>query len=180
MSARLVIIDGQRIFTDPSSPWASPMWEEAQRNIRALAQRFEAVRTRWIPPADPRGSWGPYMEAWPHAQLEADDPLLDFDTAIASISGPVVEAPTFGKWGELAALCGQRIILTGVSTDCCVLSTALAAADAGAYVTVAGDACAGSDLDNHRAALHCMSLYPPQIQIATTAKLLAGESPRIC
>ena len=38
----------------------------------------------------------------------------------------------------------DAIVLAGVTTDCCVLSTALAAADAGVHVTVAADACAGS------------------------------------
>ena len=69
---------------------------------------------------------------------------------------------------------GRRIVLAGVSTDCCVLSTALAAADAGARVTVATDACAGSTAENHAAALHVMGLYPPQITLATTAEVLAN------
>jgi nicotinamidase-related amidase len=91
-----------------------------------------------------------------------------------------VEAPTFGKWTpDLAALLGpgERLVLAGVSTDCCVLSTALAAADAGVEVVVAADACAGADDDSHARALHVMDLYRPLIRVTTVAGLLAGAAP---
>ena len=68
-----------------------------------------------------------------------------------------------------------HLILTGVSTDCCVISTALAAADAGATITVVTDACAGSTPENHQAALDVMALYPPQITLATTDEVLANR-----
>ena len=58
-------------------------------------------------------------------------------------------------------------------TDCCVISTALAAADAGATLTVVTDACAGSTPENHQKALDVMSLYPPQITLATSAEIAA-------
>ena len=58
-----------------------------------------------------------------------------------------------------------HVTLTGVSTDCCVLSTALPAADAGATVRVVRDACAGSTPENHERALAAMALYAPQITI---------------
>jgi nicotinamidase-related amidase len=53
-----------------------------------------------------------------------------------------------------------------------VISTALAAADAGATLTVVTDACAGSTPENHQAAMDVMALYPPQITLATTAEVL--------
>ena len=88
----------------------------------------------------------------------------------------VVSLPTFGKWGPaLQAITGPtpHLVLAGVSTDCCVVSTALAAADAGATITVVTDACAGSTPENHRSALDVMALYPPQITLATTDEALA-------
>ena len=91
------------------------------------------------------------------------------------IDAPVVSATTFGKWGPaLAAVTGDlpHLVVAGVATDCCVISTALAAADAGATLTVVTDACAGSTPENHRNALDVMALYPPQITLATTAEVL--------
>jgi nicotinamidase-related amidase len=67
-----------------------------------------------------------------------------------------------------------RLVLAGVSTDCCVLSTALAAADAGVEVVVVADACAGADDDSHAKALYVMDLYRPLIRVTTVAELLEG------
>ncbi|MGM0385486.1 MAG: isochorismatase family protein [Actinomycetota bacterium] len=55
---------------------------------------------------------------------------------------------------------------------CCVISTALPAANAGATLTVVTDACAGSTPANHRSALDGMTLHPPQITLRTTDEFL--------
>ncbi|WP_407645699.1 cysteine hydrolase family protein [Galactobacter valiniphilus] len=70
-----------------------------------------------------------------------------------------------------------RLVLTGVSTDCCVLSTALAAADGGAWASVVSDGCAASTPQNGAAALHVMGLYPPQLRVLDSAALLAELAP---
>ena len=54
--------------------------------------------------------------------------------------------------------------MAGVATDCCVISTVLAAADAGVPVRVVTDACAGSGDDDHERALRVMSLYAPLVR----------------
>lgn len=172
MKPWLVIIDPQVIFADPSSEWASPMWDEAAANIGRLATAFDQVIvTRWIPPEAPAGSWKDYMEEWTFANVGHDDPLLDL---VADYPGQVIDAPTFGKWNEIASITGEHphLYITGVSTDCCVLSTVLPAADAGAHITVISDACAGSTRENHERALGAMSLYPPQVTISTTEDVL--------
>ena len=64
-------------------------------------------------------------------------------------------------------------MLAGVSTDCCVLSTALAAADAGVAVRVVADACAGVNDDSHRQALAIMPLYAPLVEVVSLADGLA-------
>lgn len=177
----LVIIDPQRIFAEAGSDWASPMWADAARNIKRLAPAFEGrvVITRWVPPdADARhGSWSAYMAAWPFADQPADDPLFELVPEVREISAHVIDEPTFGKWREaLITWLGHdpEVVLTGVSTDCCVISTALPAADDGATITVVTDACAGSTPENHAAALTVLGLYPPQITLKTTDEVLAG------
>lgn len=175
----LVVIDPQNIFANPDSPWGSPMWSAALPRIQALLDDHEPSRTiitRFV--ADPGlgGSWGPYYEEWTFALVPDADPLyavvpeLDLERRVAA-GVQVVTAPTFGKWAEVAALCGPnpQLTLTGVSTDCCVLSTALPAADAGATVTLVADACAGSSPENHERALAAMALYAPQITVATNS-----------
>ncbi len=177
----LVVIDPQNIFATPDSEWGSPFFAETMPRIRSLADAFgeRVIVTRWMPTADRSTSWGEYFAAWPFADQPSSDPLFDLvpDAAVLT-ARPTLDLPTFGKWGpELESLVGRggRLVLAGVSTDCCVISTALAAADAGARVTLATDACAGSTAENHAAALHVMGLYPPQITLATTAEVLAGH-----
>lgn len=65
-----------------------------------------------------------------------------------------------------------RLVLVGVSTDCCVLSTALAAADTGVEVLVVAVACAGPDEDSHAQAPHVMDLYRPLVRVTTVAEPL--------
>jgi len=178
----LVVIDPQAIFAAPDSAWGSPFFAEAMPNIKRLAEAFgdRVIVTRWMPTADRSTSWGAYFDAWPFADQPADDPLFALVPDAATLSPhATLDLPTFGKWGpELEALVGRgaHVVLAGVSTDCCVVSTALAAADAGAYITIAADACAGSTAENHAAALQVMSLYPPQITISDTAAVLAERA----
>ncbi|WP_313480052.1 cysteine hydrolase [Microbacterium sp.] len=175
----LVVVDPQNIFASPQSEWGSPFFAEAMANIGRLAERFgeRVVVTRWMPTADRSTSWGAYFTAWPFADQPAGDALFDLVPEAVSLSvRPTLDLPTFGKWGvELETIVGRgaHVVLAGVSTDCCVLSTALAGADAGAHLTVATDACAGSTAENHAAAVHVLGLYPPQITLATTAEILA-------
>jgi len=147
--AWLVVIDPQRIFADPSSQWGSPMFPAIVDPVRRLAAAAgeRTVVTRWVPAREPQGSWAAYLQAWPFADVPEDDRLLELVPEMAGVGSQVVSVPTFGKWGpDLEAITGPtpHLVLTGVSTDCCVVSTALAAADAGATITVVTDACAGS------------------------------------
>lgn len=176
----LVVIDPQRIFADPGSDWGSPMWPDAAARIADLLPHFRGrtILTRWVPPAaDARvGSWDAYMQAWPFADRPADDPFFDLVPPFDSLADAiVVDAPTFGKWDALAPIVGEaaELVVAGVSTDCCVISTVLPAADAGATLTIVTDACAGSTPDNHAAAVTVMGLYPPQVALRTAGELYA-------
>jgi nicotinamidase-related amidase len=175
--AWLVVIDPQRIFASPDSEWGSPMFADIVEPVRRLAAAVgeRTVVTRWVPAPDPQGSWEAYLEAWPFAAVPESDPLLELVPELQDLATHTVSLPTFGKWGyALQAVTGTtpHLVLAGVSTDCCVISTALAAADAGATITLVTDACAGSTPENHRAALDVMALYPPQITLATTDEVL--------
>ncbi|WP_439688554.1 cysteine hydrolase family protein [Curtobacterium sp. SP.BCp] len=175
--ACLVVVDMQEVFTG-ESPWAAPRYAHAGMAIEHLLPRFtgRTVFTRFVAPERPEGAWVPYYRDWPFALVPDADPLYaltePFATAAADRGDPVVTEPTFGKWGTgLQAVVGDHphLVLTGVSTDCCVLSTALAAADAGAKVTVVADACAGASDEDHERALAAMRLYAPLITVVDSA-----------
>jgi nicotinamidase-related amidase len=143
----LVAIDFQRVFGDPTSPWCAPRYAAAVREFPWALQRPESA-------------------------------LYELTDEVAPRASTVVTATTFGKWtADLRAHVGDepRLVVAGVATDCCVISTVLAAADAGASVTVVGDACAGSTDDNHAKALEVMALYGPLVSLATTDEVLAAR-----
>ncbi|MCL6668117.1 MULTISPECIES: cysteine hydrolase family protein [Streptomyces] len=174
----LAVIDMQRVFAEPGSPWAAPRYAEAAAGVRRLlpAHRDRTVFTRFVAPARPEGAWRAYYDRWPFALQPPDAPLWELTEEFGGLATRVLDAPTFGKWNpSLAALAEPegRLVLAGVSTDCCVLSTALAAADAGIDVRVAADACAGADDDAHARALHIMDLYRPLVTVTTVDELLA-------
>lgn len=163
----LVVIDPQRVFASPDSPWGSPMFDAAVGPIRELAAAHRTIVTRWVPAHGDRrvGSWNAYFEAWPFADRPSHDPLFDLSPDLGDLDAQHVTATTFGKWPAIEEVTGPapELILCGVATDCCVISTALAAADAGATVQVVARACAGSTPENHRRALDLMALYAPQV-----------------
>ena len=176
----LVAIDLQRVFGDPSSAWCAPRYAAAAANVVRLADDFgdRAVFTRFVAPTTPTGSWVPYYAEFPWALEPADGRLYELTDEVAPHAARTVVATTFGKWtDDLRAVVGEQpsLVVAGGATDCCVISTVLAAADAGASVTVVADACAGSTDDNHQKALDVMSLYAPLVTLTTTDEVLASR-----
>ena len=174
---RLVVVDLQHVFADEDSLWRAPRFAEIRPRIAELVAAFgdRVVWTRFVAPEQPAGAWRAYYEQFPFALQPPDAHLYQL---VEDPGGaPVVDATTFGKWGpELAAVVGDGpLTVTGLATDCCVISTVLPAADAGVPVRVVADACAGSGDDDHERALRVMSLYAPLVQMTTTAEVLAGR-----
>lgn len=177
----LVAIDLQHVFADADSPWGSSEFGRAEAGTLRLLPAFgdRVVTTRFVAPAEPTGAWIPYYRDWPFALVPDGDRLYEL---VPGFEGHrTVTATTFGKWGaelEAALDDSRELVLTGVSTDCCVLSTALAAADAGVHVRVVTDACAGASEADHARALDAMALYAPLITLTTVDEVLEGVQNR--
>jgi nicotinamidase-related amidase len=175
----LMIIDMQRIFAEPGSEWATPGYAAASAGIQRLLSRFESrvCFTRFLPPDSPTGVWITYYEKWPFALDPVNAPLYALTDEFVSVPATTVDRTTFGKWdAETDQLLGhpEEVVLAGVTTDCCVLSTALPACDAGVHVTVVADACAGVTQNDHQRALDAMALYSPMIDVADVDTVLAS------
>jgi nicotinamidase-related amidase len=169
----------QRVFADPDSGWFTPRFAEIVGRVEELAAAFRprVTFTRFVAPATPAGAWRGYYDQWPFALQPPTAGIYRLVAPFAGEPGPTLDATTFSKWGpELAArVNGGTLVLAGVSTDCCVLSTAVAAADAGASVLVAADACAGVDDASHAKALDILRLYAPLIEVVSVAEVLAAR-----
>lgn len=175
----LIAVDMQNVFGDKESPWSTPRFDEAAEAVVRLAEAFDdrTVFTRFVAPDRPTGSWEDYYEEFPFALQPSDAEAYRLADRVAPLAKRVVEETTFGKWGpKLASITGDEphLVVCGVATDCCVISTVLAAADAGAHVTVVTDACAGSTDEAHQKAMDVMALYAPLVGFTTTEDLLAS------
>jgi nicotinamidase-related amidase len=188
----LAVIDMQNIFGDRDSDWATPKFPQIVEPVAQLVRAYapNAVFTRFVTPARPAGAWIPYYADWPKALVPPEDRAWDIVPELASAQagtagadgrGGTVVATTFSKWeGRLAELVspGGTLVLCGVSTDCCVIATALQAADAGIHVKVVPEACAGVDDASHAAALHVMGLFAPLVEVVPLADALAAAPAR--
>jgi nicotinamidase-related amidase len=170
----LAVIDMQRVFAEADSPWFTPRLAETIGPITRLVEAFgpRVTFSRFVAPSTPAGAWRGYYEQWPFALQPPDAKLYELVDEFAPAS--TLDATTFGKWGpSLAASVGSGgLVLAGVSTDCCVLSTALAAADAGVPVQVVADACAGVTDESQEQALAIMRLYGPLVSVVQLADLV--------
>ena len=149
----------QNIFSDqyPNAVWSTPGFHKIIPKIKKLADsgRYadRTLITRFVAGSDHQGSWKDYYLG-SRADVPDFDILYDITPELKYLvdSGSdvdkVVTQATFNKWGDeksgLRAKTGEcpHLILTVVALGCCVLSTAMVAAEAGAYVTIATDACA--------------------------------------
>ena len=173
----LTVIDMQEFFA-AGSPWAVPGFEDLIEPVGRLARGYgpPTVFTRFVIPEEPQGSWAGYYRAWPQVLAPEAAHLANLAQPWAGQGLGTLDKPTFSKWGpELESRLGPGRDLTvcGVSTDCCVLATVLAAVDAGAQVRVIADACAGITAEAHEAALNLMGGFAPQVTFASVAQELA-------
>jgi nicotinamidase-related amidase len=170
----LVVVDMQRAFGEPGSPWCAEGYAGIEPVVARLVTAFgdRVVHTRFVrDPAEPL-QWSAYYDQWPMFRVPVDDPVWDLTTDLPA-GARVVSAPTFSKWGPaLEAVVGAApLVLVGVATECCVLGTAFAAADAGRAVTVVSDACAGGSATAHEQALHLLTQLAPLVTVTTAAEL---------
>jgi nicotinamidase-related amidase len=178
----LVIIDMQTIFSQYPKWWGCPKFDDIIEPIRKLAAKYgdRTLITRFVAGADHEGSWVPYYKEFPFADVPDSDPIFDLVDQLKDLirDNNVVTMTTFSKWGDehngLRAKTGKypHLVLAGVATDCCVLSTAMSAAESGAFVTVVLDACAGSSEENQLAAQNVLTGYAPLIEVTDHQELL--------
>jgi len=180
-AAWLAVIDMQRVFGEADSAWFAPRFAEIVGNVAELVRAFRprVTFTRFVAPAAPAGAWRRYYELWPFALQPPGARIYELADEFSGEPGPTLDATTFSKWDAGLSErvgAGGRLVLAGVSTDCCVLSTAVAAADDGVAVQVVADACAGVNDESHAQALDIMRLYAPLIEVVSAADVLRAAA----
>jgi nicotinamidase-related amidase len=175
----LLVIDMQRAFADPPSPWASGGFYAALPQVERLVAAYQGrvILTRYVPPAPLTGAWIGYYAAFPTLLLPASDPAWDLKLPVPN-GVPVETRATFSKWdARMAALIGPStsIAVCGVATECCVLGTVLGAVDNGRFVRVVTDACAGGTPEAHDQTLGILAGFAPLVGLTRTDDLLSAQ-----
>ncbi len=175
----LVVIDMQRAFADPPSPWASAGFYTALPQVERLIAAYagRVILTRYVPPEPLTGAWIGYFAAVPSLLLPESDPAWDLKFALPE-GAPVETRATFSKWdARIAALVGPDagIAICGVATECCVLGTVLAAVDHGRRVRVVTDACAGGTPAAHDQTIGILAGFAPLVSLSRTDEVLLEQ-----
>jgi nicotinamidase-related amidase len=170
----LIVIDMQEAFSDPASDWAAEGYASIEPVVSKLAEEFgdHVVWTKFVRDPCEDLAWAAYYDRWPRFRVPPTDPVWALTPPVPE-GARIVTLPTFSKWGpELESIVGNApLVLCGVATECCVLGTAFAAADAGRRVTVAADACAGASAALHEQALVLLQSLSPLVSVTTSDQL---------
>ena len=175
-AATLAVIDMQVAFAEPDSDWFIPRYKEVEAQVTQLVDAFEdsVVWTKFVRDPEEQGAWADYYDRWASFRVDKDSEQWDI-TLETRPEHTTISLPTFSKWGsELADIAPleSRLVICGVATDCCVLSTALGAIDAGRSVTIVTDACGAVSDEAQKQTLDLLGLLSPMITLTTTAELL--------
>lgn len=149
MNDLLLVIDMQNVYL-PDQPWACETVAHTKANILKLLEKHpknQTIFTRYIAAEHPVGTWKTYNELnrkinedpWMNELMdgikEAAETYLIYDkSTYSSFQVPAIRQ---------AARKADRIILTGVVSECCVLSTFFEGIDLGCKLIWLTDATSG-------------------------------------
>jgi nicotinamidase-related amidase len=181
-------IDMQRLFAE-KTVWhtaALPSMIDPIRRL-TLLHPGRTVFTRFVTPrtaADAPGTWRRYYGHWSSVLLERMPvDMIDLVPELADLVPPEREIDklthsAFTSEPFLEILRRDRtdaLVVTGVETDVCVLTTVLDAVDRGIHVVVVTDGVASSVPDAHRATIeHVYPRYDQHLELMTTNEVIAA------
>ena len=173
-------VDMQRIFLEPG-PWFCSETNKILSPIKEIIQQFPQNTwfSRFMTPNNPQefsNSWRRYYEHWKVVTQERIDPdLLDIEQTLLkeSIQPKIFEKYSYDTFknpdlnNALKENAVSTLILTGVETDVCVLSTALSGVDLGYRIILCSDAMTSSDIKTHEFVIGSLAKrFDQQIEIA--------------
>lgn len=175
----LLVIDMQNVYA-PGGKWCCPGSEAAAENIKRIIRQkpeLDVIFTRFLASKEPVGAWQEYnrVNADVNADGYANEMLPQFDEELRRY--PLYTKSTYSSLTipqvRQAAARADRVVITGVVAECCVLSTVLALIDEGIPVVYLTDAVAGVSEETQAAAELILSgLEPVHVQRMNTAAYL--------
>ncbi len=136
----LLVIDMQNAYL-PGNPWGCASMKKAIQYILHTMEKFpveQVAFTRFLPPKNPEGAWKEYNQtnkninrnAWMNEFVEELQPFICADNTYSkSVYSCCKNEELYRKLRQY-----ERIFVTGVVAECCVLSTVLDLVDMGKKV----------------------------------------------
>ena len=176
----LLIIDMQKVYED-GQPWCCPAFNQVRDNIITLLTADTppdlVAFTRYVAPTHPVGTWKNYNQKYTDINNAAElSELTEVLKPYATLSR-VYNKSTYSALGvpALQAMLKlnriDRIIITGVVAQCCVLSTVMGLIDTGIPIIYLKDAVAGQSADFEEMTTAVIQSFAPiHTSIMTTAE----------
>lgn len=182
MKDLLLVIDVQNVYF-PGQPWACPSAPKMVENIKKLldspacGRDFDVMFTQYLAAEDPKGRWTKYNAEY--KEINEDPFLCDMEESMK----PYQEKwPTYTKSTYSSCYIPEimdaifkydRIILTGVVAECCILATMTALVDAGAHVCYLKDGVAGQSQEWEDTVERIAATFAPiHAEVMTTEEYL--------
>ena len=185
-----VVIDMQRLFDEETGWRVADLGSVVPPIVGLIAHRPARVLfARFITPShieEMKGAWQSYYRQWPQVIRDRlPEGIFDLVTPLVPHAAPrqqfdkmgfsAFSGPSFARM--LEELGATSLVLSGVETDVCVLSTALEAIERGFRVVIASDAVASSSPAGHRATLdHVLPRFEHMLDLAPSADIIAAWS----
>ena len=178
MKDLVLVIDVQNAYMK-GQPWECNNTDGMLGNIRSIIDsgKSDVVFTQFLAPSDPVGTWCDYNTI--NKEINESEELNEIEASLKPYLDkfPVIQKSTYScmKSPELCAIVKKydRLVLTGVVAECCVLATAMEAIDLGIPVVYVEDAVAGISSETEAATrLVIAGLDYVQTKIVTTEEYL--------
>lgn len=178
MKDLLLIIDMQKVYEN-GQPWHCPAFDQVKDNIITLLTAKcppnPVVFTRYIAPAHPVGTWKNYNQTYAGINNAAGLSELTEGLKPYAQHFQVFDKSTYSALG-IPALpemlnSADRVIITGVVAQCCVLATIMGLIDTGIPIIYLEDAVAGQSADfEEMTGAIIKSFSPIHTRVMTTAE----------
>lgn len=177
-----LVIDMQNVYT-AGQEWACEGIETASASIQRILKSNapqKIIFTQYLAADRPEGVWAEYNQV--NAVVNADPWLNEMMPEFLpwTKTSPVYSKNVYSSFAipevVAAAKKADRIVISGVVAECCVLSTVFAAIDAGCKVIYLTDAVAGLTKDSKKEAEKIVSYFAPlHTECMTTGEYLKQQ-----
>ncbi len=176
MKDLLLVVDMQKVY-EKNAPWACLNTELVAGQIEKLIQSrkpAEVMFTVFHAPKEARGCWQEYNREY--AQINTDARLNELVDALKPYQEeyPVYAKSTYSSCeiAEVreAAKRADRVLVTGVVAECCILATVLGLIDLGTKVLYIKDGVAGQTVEMEEMVEKMVASFSPMHTELTTVE----------